>query len=898
MKANGKFSRFVYLLFLATLGFACLASAQQRTGAIVGTVLDASGAAVPGARVTAQHSATGVDVEVSSSGEGSFAFPALAIGEYSVRVSAPGFKATERPLLRVVSGETVSLEVVLSVGELTETVTVTDELPPVDFSRTTAGAAQTSETISNLPLQVAGSSRRSLDFLATMPGVTYVPNSGAIVQGTGDAGPHRNAVMFSIDGQIASVNFSQGLRDDTGPVPDLIEEFRLVANQNAEHGWTQGTGVELITKSGTNAFHGTLYEYLRNDALDARGFIAPSVPPQKQHEYGFVIHGPIVRNKHFFIGSWDGFKRRTSSAGLVRTVPTNLMRSGDFSESLGAQVGTDALGRPVLEGQVYDPLTTRPDGMGGFIRDPFANNVIPADRFSPVSERYQSYLPAPTRAGLQQNWVGLGGRNVIDRDRTYLKTDHVMGRHNINFAWEYTPRDKDTTTPAIGWEQLEGQLFDRGQFRGRVSDTVTVKPNLILSARVAVNRAPSVWGNYSFPSGNEGDLPGALTEEVPSSVIQGTMSFGGFVRTVQCPQGTIPASIDLSWVKGNHNFKFGGQYMHQFTQQVLELFTAGDYQFTDRVTGLPGTAATGSGYASYLLGEVESATVWTPRAERHTSHSHGYYFQDQWRVTPKLTLNYGLRWNIFVPFHETYGRIGAFRPDVPNPAAGGRLGALEFWGEGAGRNGRGRLADIKWTEFAPRFGFAYALDNKTVVRGYYGLDHYPLNAEFASGFIVPDLGFGAQVSRASTDNGVTPLLNWSDGVGSLFPAVPNLDPSLLNGSSVAMLDPNETQAGKVQSLGFAIEREVGSGMALRAEYVGKLAHGIPTNQLALYNQLDTQYLPLGDLLTADIHSDQARAAGIPIPYTGFQGSVAQALRPYPQFQDISLVNAKNGYRKL
>ena len=226
----------------------------------------------------------------------------------------------------------------------------------------------------------------------------------------------------------------------------------------------------------------------------------------------------------------------------------------------------------------------------------------------------------------------------------------------------------------------------------------------------------------------------------------------------------------------SHNFKFGAQYMHQFTQQVLELFTAGQYQFTDRETGLPGSAATGSGYASYLLGEVESATVWTPRAERHTSHSKGYYFQDQWRANSKLTLNYGMRWNIFIPFHESYSRIGAFRPmsSIPPPAR--PPGALEFWGEGPGRNGRRRIADINWTEFAPRFGFAYALDQKTVVRGYYGLDHYPLNAEFASGFIVPDLGFGAQVTRASSDNGVTPLLNWSDGVGSAIPGRPQSRP--------------------------------------------------------------------------------------------------------------------------
>jgi len=872
--------------------------AQQKLGKIRGAVLDPSGAAVPNAAIVARHIATGTETEIKSSSSGDYLFPALEIGEYTLRAALQGFKTAERTGLRVVSGESLSVDIQLTVGELTDTVEVTAEIATVDFSKTSAGTAQLSETISNLPIQVAGNARRSLDFLSTLPGVTYVPNSGAIVQGIGDAGPHRNAVMFSYDGQIASVNLSQGLRDDTGPIPDLIQEFRLATNQDAEQGWTQGTGVELITKSGTNQFHGTVYEYFRNNALDARGFIAPRVPPQKQNEYGALVSGPIYKNKHFFIGSFNGFKRRTSGAGLIRTVPTARMRNGDFGELLGPQIGTDVLGRPILRGQIYDPATTRPDGQGGFIRDPFPNNVIPSIRISPVSKFFQDLLPPATRAGTQGNWVGLSGRAVDDRDRTYVKTDHILGNHKITFGYEDTPNDTGgTSTSAVGYEKLEGRTFDARQYRVRLSHTVTLKPNLLLSTRVAINNVPRIWGNFSQPSGTiaAGVLKGAQTPEVPGINIEGGFnSFGGFIRTVQCPQGTIPASVDLSWVKGKHNMKFGAQYMHQYTNQLLELYTAGDYNFVDRGTGLPGNAATGSGYASYFLGQVNSATQWTPRAERHTSHSNGFFAQDQWKVTPKFTINYGLRWNVFVPFHESYHRTGAFSPTVPNPAAGGRLGALQFWGTGPGRNGRGRVSDINYGEFAPRLGLAYALDSKTVVRAYYGIDHYPLNAEFASGFIVPNAGFGAQVVRASVDNGLTPLVDWTNGI-NILPRVPNLDPSLLNGTSIAMLDPTESQAGKTQSLGFTVEREVGWATALRAEYVGKLAHGIPTNQLAQYNHLNTRHLSLGNLLNANINSPEARAAGIPIPYAGFNGPVFQALRPFPQFQDVALTNAKNGY---
>ena len=872
--------------------------AQQQTGSILGTIRDESGGVIVGADVTAENVATGVTTETVSSDDGFYIFPALGIGEYSVTVMLPGFSQAVQTGVRVVAGSSATVDVVLQVGEVTETFTVSAESPVVEKTDTRTSDAQLAETVEFLPLQVTGSARRSLDFLGTLPGVQYQGTSsasGTIVHGIGDAGPHRNAVTFNIDGQVASLNFSQGLRDDNGPHPDLVQEFRLETNQNAEHGWTLGTGVELITKSGSNKLHGSVFWFHRNDNLDARNFFASSVSPLIQNEFGFVLGGPIVEDRHFFMVSFDGFRRRSNRGGVVRTAATERMRSGDFGEWLGPRIGADVLGRPIFDGAIYDPATTRPDGQGGFIRDPFPNNIIPANRISGVSAFFRDLIPLPTQAGLQNNWVGSGGTAVRDQDRTYLKLDSDFGMHRVTFGWEDSPQ---ISIPNEGvWPEVEGGTNNARNYRLRLNYNVSIQPVLLLSARAGINRAPRVWGTIGTPTADvaAGVIEGALTPDVPSISIAGHTNFGSFVRTVECPQGTVPVAVDLSWVKGRHNTKFGSQFLMQTTRQVLEIFAPGSYNFTDRGTGLPGVPETGVGYATFLLGDSENFTQWTNRAEKHTSFTWAFYAQDSWRATDKLTVNYGLRWELPIPAHETYDRIGTFSPSISNPAAGGINGALWFWGEGPGRNGRKRTANLNYANWGPRLGLAYALDEQTVIRGYAGLMYYPLNGEAASGFITPNLGFGAQVSRNSPDNGVTPAVNWTNGIVGILPAVPSLDPSLLNGSTVNFLDPLETKQGRVTRLGAALERQILGSVLVRAEYTGMLAHGIPSAQIARYNQLPLRFLGLGDLLLQDINSPDAQAAGISSPYAGFTGTVAQALRPFPQYDWVVQNNSKSAY---
>ncbi len=399
-----KASRLILTIFL----FSVALSAQENLGRMAGTITDETGAVIPGADVTARNEATGVETSIVSGDSGAYYFPTLVIGSYTVTASLAGFKTVEQLGVRIVSGGAATLDITLPVGGLAETVTVEGGALAVDTQSSTAGVARFVEEIEELPLAVNQGTRHTLSFTRTLPGFSSDPymkeieiTNRAIVNGV------VGTVSLKIDGMMASPKTWMGLREESGLIPEAISEFRVVSNLNAEHGWNMGSGVEIVMKSGANEFHGSVFEFFRNDALDARNFFAADVSGLKQNEYGGIVGGPIVRNRHFFMASYTGFRERQETAGATATVPTAFMKNGDFSEFLGEQLGTDVMGRPILRGQIYDPLTTRPDGSGGFIRDPFPGNVIPSNRISPISSAFQAGYPAPNRPGTQNNWMTL-----------------------------------------------------------------------------------------------------------------------------------------------------------------------------------------------------------------------------------------------------------------------------------------------------------------------------------------------------------------------------------------------------------------------------------------------------------------------------------------------------------
>jgi len=903
-------SKSVWLTTLTLLLAGIVAHGQFGVGGIIGTVRDASESIVPGARVVAKEVSTGVETAVTSTATGAYRFLNLPLGTYSVTVGTPGFVTVQKSGIRVILGQTATVDFELPVGQLNESVTVTSSPATEDTTSTTTGITRLSEELEHLPLAVSGGPRSSATFLRTVAGVNYrdpaLDQTRVVIHGVGDSGGFRSAAGFKVDGVDANVTgnqtFNHGLNQQVAqqsavPIPDLVAEFRVVTNQDAENGFNQGASIELVTKSGTNDLHGTVFYYNRNDAFDARSFFAAKRDINRQHEFGGVIGGPIVKDKHFFFGSYDEFRRSATGGGLIRSLPSERMRMGDFSEWLGPQLGTDALGRPYRRFQIYDPLTTRADGKGGFIRDPFPGNIIPADRLSPISQFLQRSLPLPNRGGLQDNTI-VSLRPGDTRNRTWnIKTDHALGNHKLSGFFEHEKQDIDVTdlVRGVGWLPLELETDgakDEFAWRTRLHHTWTIRPNLIYTFRMGILYGKTNQGvpEEALNYGKEAGLTGLFSPRAPRVMIARTETFGN-MQTLSNSATNIPARVDMAWVKGNHEVKFGLEYKLGGYVTSQDRLANGGFSFGDGSTGIPLIVQTGIGYASFLLGEVASADLQFPTDGKNTHSSWGLYAQDKWRVTPRLTVNYGLRWDIFQMPYESYDRMASFDPSIPNPSAGGLLGALTFYGQGPGRNGRTRVIETAHKNFAPRLGLAFQVDSLTVMRAHYGVNYYPVNNLAVNGQFVPNYGWGASVNATSQNSGVTPAFNWNNGFPNLLPPLPNLSPSLQNGSDALYFDPKEQKVGMSQTLGFSLERRLPWDVTVKAEYAGNLSHNLFSDGMVGLNQLPLQYLSLGNLLLANINSAAARAANIPIPYPGFAGTVQQALRPYPHFQNIVQYNA-------
>jgi hypothetical protein len=906
---------------------------QQSSGAINGTVKDSSGAVLPGATITAIVQATGVPAVTQSDSAGQYTLPNLPVGFVNLKVSSEGFKSTEFQNLRMVAGQTLTIDATLSVGSVTESISVNAEAERVDTTSSDMGTTLSTEELTSLPLAMGGNPRAALSFLTTLSSINTKPGSGGIsaggnqaanfanssIQGSSPFGGNQNNVSYTIDGVNAAYRLFTTVADFSSLPPEDIQEFRLASNFNAEQGWDNGVGIAYVTKSGTNSFHGTAWWYGQNTALDAASKLSKSVSPDHQNEWGGMVGGPIRRDKTFFFFTLDFFRFSHIATGQVATVPTPQMVKGDFSQVLGAQIGTDALGRPVFAHEIYDPTTTRTLPGGAVVRDPYmcnaVLNTICPGQVSSVSQYFANGYPAPTQAGIQNNWVGNQVPSPLSIDKFSFKIDQAFGaKYHLMGMLDAAPYySQGSGTVNFGPILTVSQVGPAYQYRPRAALTGTLRSNLLFN----VNFSASYVGSRlettgaSTTAGQAAGLTGVYTPNLPMVAITTTTGFGLKYLSYSNPQYVLPAIGGfVGWVKGSHSLKFGADYIRSSIADYNLLgFTAGQYNFSNLSTSLPGFAQTGWGFASFLTGNVASATLNTPENLHHVGKGFSLYAQDQWRATPKLTINAGLRWSAAIGPHEVQGpnAYGAFDPSIPNPAAGNLLGALSFWGNGPGHNGHIDLIAPNYNLWEPRLGLAYSITPTFVVRAYYGVINTPTFASFNQGTLASNYGQFAQTTVSSTDNGVTPFFNWQTiGYPPQFkPVVPNFDPSLLNGSAVEQILYHQNQAGRTQSFGISLQRALPWGMTGTAEYIGKLTHGLPLQNAIFFapfnlggfpgNQLDTKFLSLGNLLLADIHSQAAMAAGIPVPYPGFNGTVAQALLPYPQYTYIAEGSNTRGF---
>jgi hypothetical protein len=868
----------------------CLLQAQQNVGRITGVVRDPSGASVPAAKVTVTAVATSVALQVETNGGGAYTFPALLIGEYTLSVQAPGFKTSQRNGIQVAASEALVADVSLELGQSTESVEVAASAPKVDTTTVTEGNTIHTAQIRDLPLVMQGGSRSAQSFIGLLPGVIGGPGPG--VSSTTINGSQEGGESYTLDGVIASTAGHGLLADTFSPPPEAISEIRLNATNSSEYGSNSGVGIDMVSKSGTNSLHGDFYEYLRNGNLNARNWFAATADPSKQNEYGFTLGGPIRipkvyngKDRTFFFILYSGFDYRTAAGGTTLTVPTAKMRTGDFSE--WAAAGTT----------IYDPSNVVLNAQGLYTRVAFPGNIIPVSRQSKVSAYYQNFFPLPTRPNLTNNWTGQLGASKFDSQKGSVKIDHSFadGHQRLTFAFD---KIADTSLSLGNWTGplVTGYAFDNPIWRTRLIYQNTIGSNKVLNLRIGANRTSS--GSVGAPS--EEALQGGLTagyhapysNETPLTSISSFGSFGvaPFAGGYRTPALILPVNGDMTWLKGKHSIKFGASYVRNINWFQDCFGCAGNVNFGGGTTGngLSGPESLGLGYASFFLGIPGTLTGISPLNSTFVAQQYGFYVQDSWRVNSKLTLDFGLRFDLLPMLYEKYNRISKFDPSVPNPAAGGRLGGLAYFGTGPGGNGKTAIANTQHP-FAPHFGFAYALTPKTVIRGSYGTSSVNLLGLFESGIQI-SLG-NAQVGYQWNTNynnqlaGVnSPAYRWDSPFPLTPPALPSTDPSFGNSAGLPYWDDNSFKAGRSQNISFGVERELPGSVLVKLGYVGLLAHSIPVSQLTLVNGLDIKYMPLGNLLTQDVNSPAAKAAGITVPYPGFTGSVRQSLRPYPQIQ--------------
>ncbi len=862
--------------------------AQQNVGRITGVVRDPSGAVVPAADITATAVATGVALRVKANEGGSYSFPSLPTGEYKIDVRATGFKGFEQGGVQIVASAALVIDFQLELGQSTESVQVTGEAPKVDTGTVTEGNTIFTSQINELPLIMQGGARNASSFIGLLPGVIGGPGTG--VATTTINGSQEGGVSYTLDGVIASTSGNSLMQDTFAHPPEAISEMRLNATNSSEYGSNGGVGVVLVSKSGTNKLHGNFYEYVRNREFNARNWFASQPDPSKQNEYGFTLGGPVHlpkiyrgKDKTFFFILYEGFNYRTQAGGSILTVPTAAMRAGNFSEWAATGI------------TIYDPSSVVTNAQGLNVRLPFAGNIIPANRQSKVSSYFQSFFPLPNRPGLTNNWVGQLAASRFDSQKGSVKIDHNFrdGRQRLTFAFD---KIAATSINPGNWTGpiATGSINDNPIWRSRLIYTASVGSNKVFNFRVGGNRTQNA---FSGPPNEEALVGGAkagyhtpFSDQTPSITIPSLGTIGTQVGgTVRQPALILPVNTDLSWLKGKHSFKFGASYVRNTTWFQNCFACAGQVTFSSGTTGngLSGPESLGLGYASFMLGTPSFLTDYSPLNSTFILQAYGLYAQDSWRVTSKLTIDYGLRFDLLPMPREAYSRASKFDPGLPNPAAGGLLGALTFFGKGPGKNGQTAIANTQYP-FAPHFGFAYALAPKTVIRGGYGWSAVNLLGLFQSGTQISlgnaQLGYQWQGVFQNQVTGISsPPYSWDSPSPLTPPVLPTIDPSFGNTSQPAFWDNNKLKAGRAQNINFGVEQELPGALLVKVGYVGNLAHSVPVSQLHPMNRPALKYQALGDILNQNITSPAAVAAGLRIPFPGFTGTVAQSLRPYPQF---------------
>jgi hypothetical protein len=835
--------------------------AQDNRATITGAVTDIRDAAVAGARVTVRSPLTGVVTAAITNDAGLYVAAHVPAGVYNVIVEKKGFRRFAHNAFSVTTGQTLELNAMLEIGEVTETVNVTAQAPVTNTRTAEISLTIESRSIEALPL----TSRRTMSIIQTYGLVSFIPNDNVPTYSL--AGGRVQSQMVWIDGGTGqNIRIGVGQQNVDPPV-EAIHEVKILANNYAaEYGGSAGGVVIQTTRSGTNTLHGSAYEYLRNDAFDAAGFFAPAVegirqkPRVRYNVFGLTAGGPIRRDRTFFFTSWEG-TRRVNPSTVTLTVPTDLERAGDFS------LTRNAAGRVV---PIYDPA--------GSARQPFPGNVIPAGRQDPVGANLATYFPRPNR--LADNIAGTNNFRsnnftAVNGGFVMMKVDHVIGVNDrltaryLRYAQDtdpasvYPDRGADPITRGRSTAQYAYGSWTRVLSAGKVNDV-----RFTFGERSAHSTAPGVGGNYPEKVGLRGIDPLAFPLFAFPSGSYSPIGSGTQER-LQSPIRQYQVVDNFTWLKGRHTLKGGWEDRFSRNQDLFLQTISGSFQFTSEASGLPGDAATGNPLASLLLGLPRSfSQTYTPALDRHSWYLSGFV-QDDWRASRDLTLNVGLRWEMDTPITDSNSRMNGFDSDALNPVSG-TPGVVKF----AGLNGYPvHPYRFDWNNFGPRIGFAWKVagSHSTVLRGGYGL----LFAHpFDSGQTVSaSQGVGVSATLNSPDNGITSPFRLRDGVPRVTPASPALDDGYgaapAGQQSATRVDFFERHhvSGYSHQSNLTIQHEFPGLVLMELGGMANLGRKLPSANLSL-NQIPPQIL-------GPNHRSQAD-------------------RPYPQFADVLLLSPSLG----
>ncbi len=868
----------VAVLFLTTFAFA-----QTERGTVRGTVIDTTGASIGDVTVTATNQATGLVSETVSTAAGIYQVPQIPPGNYTVEAEFSGFKKFVRENVRIAAGAIVPLDLIMEIGDVTESVTVSAAAITLKTESTEVSTEVNPKSFVELPLQVVGGSGRAVEsFIFLAPGT-----SG----NTFDAhinGSQTLTKEIQMDGMSMTTAEVGGDPRVILLPPEAVQEFSLLTNNYpAEYG-NSGGGVErLVVRSGTNNFHGNAYEFLRNDKLDASGFFAAKRAIQRRNEYGFSVGGPIVRNRSFFFTNWHWYKFRSGAINATGSVPTPTMKRGDFSELIAAG-----------EGVVYDPATTQPVGTG-FTRDPFPGNVIPSSRHSAISTKIWALVPDPDGAGLFNNIFAQGNQRNDNRNNT-IKLDHSLAdAHRLSIMYTFGKNTDNGPFSVFPQPITDARSGVRGPVanNGRINYDWIVSPTVLFHMGAGISRQDQLLVNRETEGAGWNDQLGIRGTEngpFPQVIIDPWNSYGRHQRGLSTVSTTYLYNPSLSWTKGKHSFKFGGEF-RKLQNNLALLPHTGYFGFNRNETALPGVPGTGNVLASYLLGDVDSGS-YNIRARTGTRHSYsGLYAQDDYKIRSNVTLNLGVRWDIFTPLTEVNDQYSVMDPNLPNPGADGFPGALVFAGDCDVCTGTKRLVGNDTTSLnniGPRFGLAWKLNDKLVFRTAYAISYFTSGGLGGGNAKAPANGFSQTARFFSSDLGVTPGFNWEDGFPQDFKRPPLRDPAFSNGLTASLWNTGANEPMYMQSFNAGFQYQLAPTWLLDIGWVGNKSTRLSTG---VFNpmQVNPTHLGLGSLLTLPIDHPEVVAAGFGRPYPSFKGNLNQSLRLYPQYTGLSFTRSEN-----